>query len=353
MTEQTVLDSELFERWQNAPRLTSFAGFFERTASGEAGAPDLAQPQIDLSLLDFDLESTIFADTHRRLWGPFDFHYFASIPYRLEEDCRLGAAILGFTLRNWERTARPASVYTLGSSTGCLARTLATLGGGRIETLSCSPTAANRDAFYANPGSEHAHFFHGPFFYLDSKKFDTDPNLHRFRNGFDILYEDTTFQMYDCDRLSQLQFIYPRIKPGGLLIQAQKFAHKDADQYQERERQKDQQFKSKYFSPVMISDKKDQVLATMDNLQVGEEATKDALKSFFRYSVATWNSGNFYTIVSSNSRTAILEFLALLLRPAIPPAFTYDSLPAVWVDSDAEPIAPSLSWRKPTSVTRG
>jgi len=42
MTEQSVLDSELFQRWQNALRLTSFAGFFERTASGEAGVLDLA-----------------------------------------------------------------------------------------------------------------------------------------------------------------------------------------------------------------------------------------------------------------------------------------------------------------------
>lgn len=43
---------------------------------------------MDLSLLDFDLDCTVFASTHRRLRDAFDSHYFASIPFRLEEECR-------------------------------------------------------------------------------------------------------------------------------------------------------------------------------------------------------------------------------------------------------------------------
>lgn len=59
----------------------------------------------------------------------------------------------------------------------------------------------------------------------------------------------------------------------------------------------------------------------------------------------TWNSGNFYTIVSSNSRTAILELISLMVKPAIPPRYCYQRLPVVIIDTDAEPLAPDLIWR--------
>ncbi|MGF6175440.1 class I SAM-dependent methyltransferase [Ensifer sp. 4252] len=345
-----MVDQPTIEHWRNAPRLTSFAGFFERTASGEIGAPDLSEPKLDLSLLDFDLDATVFSDTHRHLWGHFDSHYFASIPYRLEEECRLGAAILAFALRTWARNGAPASLYTLGTGTGCLARTLATLGNGRIDALCCSPTAANRISFDAKRGSQHAHFFHGPFFELTDERYATDPNLFPFRGGFDLLFEDTTFQMYDRDRTKQLQFVVPRIRPGGILVQVQKLAQDDLVAYEERERQKDELFKSRFFSTADISRKKDEVLNTMTGLQVDRTTTVAALGMFFRYSVMTWNSGNFYTIVSSNSRAAILELVSSMPKPAIPPGYCYESLPAAIIDTDLEPLSPDLKWRSANTM---
>lgn len=345
-----MVERQVIEHWSNAPRLTSLAEFFERTASGQGGEPDRAVPSVDLSLLDFDFECTVFSDTHRSLWGPFDKHYFASIPFRLEEECRIGPSILTLALRSWARARIPAKIYTLGAGTGCLARTLATLGGGRIETLCCSPTAANRKAFYENRGSLHAHFFHGPFFELDNNRYAVDPELLQFRNGFDILMEDTTFQMYGRDRINQLDFVTSRIRQGGLLIQIQKLSHGDAQIYDERERQKDELFKSRYFSPAKISDKRGEVLNTMDDLQVDLETTAAALAVFFRYSVIVWNSGNFYTIVSSNARHAILEFVSLMTEPAIPPAYCHHSLPAVLNDTEVHPIADVLKWRTPSSM---
>ncbi len=345
-----MVDRLTIEHWRNAPRLTSFAAFFEKTASGESGAPDLAEPQLDMSLLDFDLEGAVFADTHRRLWGHFDSHYFASIPYRLEEECRLGAAILSFGLRTWARSASPTTIYTLGTGTGCFARALATLGNGRIKALCCSPTAANRTAFFANRGSEHAHFFHGPFFELDDDRYATDKDLLPFRGGFDVLLEDTTFQMYDRDRIKQLEFVVPRIRPGGLLVQVQKLAHEDRETYEERERQKDELYKARFFSTGHISKKKEEVLNTMTDLQVDLATTVAALRAFFRYSVLTWNSGNFYTIVSSNSRASMLELISLMLKPAIPPGYCYEHLPVAIVDTDVEALAPDLTWRSANTM---
>jgi tRNA (cmo5U34)-methyltransferase len=346
-----MVDPQTLERWRNAPRLTSFAAFFERTASGKGGAPDLGQPEPDFSLHDFDLDCAIYGDTHTRLFGIFDSHYYASIPYRLEETCRLGATIFSVAQRIWARTYSPATIYTLGTGTGCLARSLAALGGGRIETLACSPTTANREAFIDKRGSERAHFFLGPFFELDAARYASDPDLLPFRDGFDVLFEDTTFQMYDQDRAAQLAFITPRLRQGGILVQVQKLAHEDRNVYDERERQKDEQFKTRYFSRSQISEKKAEVLNTMTDCQVDLQATVSALRLFFRYSVLTWNSGNFYTIVSSNSRASILEFVSLMVKPAIPPAFCYEKLPAVVIDTEAEPLGPELSWRRANTMT--
>lgn len=340
----------VIEQWRKAPRLTTLAQFFERTASGLGGAPDRATPTVDLSLLDFDLECVVFSDTHRSLWGPFDKHYFASIPYRLEEECRIGSSFLSTGLKRWAKTGIPAKIYTLGTGTGCLARTLAKLGGGRIQTLCCSPTIANRTAFNENRGSPHAYFFHGPFFDLDEERYVADPELAHFREGFDILMEDTTFQMYDRDRVSQLDFIAPRIRPGGLLVQVQKLANPDDSVYQARERQKDELFKSRYFSTSRISDKRNEVLDTMDNLQVDLETTAAALGAFFRYSVLVWNSGNFYTIVSSNARQAVVDFVTQMLKPAIPPSYCYLALPTALNDTPSQPIGPALKWRNANST---
>ncbi len=345
-----MVDIDVIEQWRSAPRLTSFAAFFDRTASGTGGAPDRGDPLVDLSLLDFDLDCAVFADTHRKLWGPFDKHYFASIPYRIEEECRLGSLIVAYSLRAWARSRAQAKIYTLGTGTGCLSRTIASLGGGRIETLCCSPTAANREAFNANRGSDHAHFFLGPFFDLNEERLADDPGLKQFCGGFDVLFEDTTFQMYHRDRTRQLEFVVPKIKPGGLLIQVQKLAHEDVEIYRMRERQKDELFKPRYFSPSGITDKKDEVLDTMERLQVDLATTTTALRAFFRYSVITWNSGNFYTFVSSNARETIREFIALMVKPAIPPAFCHHLLPIVLVDTDSDPIAPALAWRPPNQL---
>lgn len=340
-----MVDEDTIERWRNAPRLTSFAPFFERTASGQGGAPDIARPHPDVSLFDFDLDCAVFADTQTRLSGTFDHHYYASIPYRLEEQCRLGAAVFSYALRVWAQTATPAAIYTLGTGTGCLARTLALLGDGRIKSLCCSSTTANRTAFLAKRGSEHARFFLGPFFELDDDRYATDPDLSFFRNGFDLLFEDTTFQMYDQDRVKQLEFIVPRIRQGGILVQVQKLAHEDRIVYDERERQKDELFKARYFSKEHISEKKSEILNTMSDCQVDLATTISALRTFFRYSVATWNSGNFYMIVSSNSRASMAEFISLMVKPAIPPAFCYEHLPLVLIDTESEPIRSALSWR--------
>ena len=132
--------------------------------------------------------------------------------------------------------------------------------------------------------------------------------------------------MYGRDREDQLAFIAPRVRPDGLLIQVQKLA-RDLDEYLERERQKEEGFKVRYFSDVEIADKRRDVLDTMFECQVDWASTVSALKGLFSYSVVTWNSGNFYTIVSSNSKTALCSFVGSMVPPAIPAEYCYEPMP--------------------------
>ncbi|KXF75929.1 hypothetical protein ATN84_18420 [Paramesorhizobium deserti] len=346
-----MTELQIIEAWRNAPRLNSFAGFFERTAQGLANMPDLATPEPDMNLLEFDIDCMTFWDTHRRLWGHFDHHYFASIPYRLEEEYRLAAAILLFSLSAWGCSGQAATIYTLGAGAGTLARALARLGDGRLKTLNCSPTAGNRACFFARRGSEDAYFYHGPFFELDDERYAADENLQPFRDGYDLVLEDTTFQMYGRDREEQLSVIAPRIRAGGLLVQIQKLMHPDMKTYLERERQKDEQFKSRYFSQTQIVAKKRDVLDTMADFQVDLKSSISALGSCFDYSAITWNSGNFYTIVSSNSFASLRDFITSMVKPAIPPEYCYELPPRFFAREGMSPGPTDWTWRAPRSAT--
>ncbi|WP_107677858.1 class I SAM-dependent methyltransferase [Agrobacterium sp. LAD9] len=341
------MDDKILNAWRRAPRLNEFADFFEKTASGLSGAPEYGAPAASADLLQFDLDCLSFADTHRRLWGKFEQHYFASIPYRLEEECRIAAAAFRFCLRVWAEESRPATLYTLGAGAGSLSRSLAKLGDGRINTLNCSPTIANRVCFYEKRGSEYAHFFEGPFFELDAERIATDRDLEPFRHGFDVLIEDTTFQMYGSDRDNQIRFVARSLKQSGVLVQVQKLRHSDPLEYAERERHKDEVFKQRFFSPGQITEKKREILNTMVDFQVDMATTIAALGLSFRYSIMTWNSGNFYTIVSSNSRRSMIDFVGSLLKPALPTDFCNEPVPKTIVDDNNEPLPKIWQWRAP------
>ena len=345
-----MVDGRPIDAWRKAPRLNTFADFFEKTASGLAGAPDLGKPEPEMGLLSHDLNCMTFWDTHRRLWGHFDGHYFASIPYRLEEECRLACAILSFGQKAWARSGRPATIYTLGAGAGTLARSLARMGDGRLKTINCSPTEGNRVCFFARRGSDDSSFHHGPFFELDNERYAKDENLQPFRDGYDVLLEDTTFQMYGRDRENQTAFIAPRVKQNGVLVQVQKLTHPDPEVYLERERQKDGMFKPRFFSAKQIVQKQRGILDTMVDFQVDLETSRAALQSFFQYSVITWNSGNFYTIVSSNCLNSIREFGISMLKPAIPNEFCHERLPQVLINDGKDPILSGWAWRSPDSI---
>jgi len=53
----------------------------------------------------------------------------------------------------------------------------------------------------------------------------------------------------------------------------------------------------------------------------------EVLADAFVGSYVTWNSGNFYTIVASNSARNLKRLISKMGRPALPSEYVYEALP--------------------------
>jgi hypothetical protein len=323
--------NEFFTECNLAPRLNHLAGFFAETAAGKAGVP-VRKPIVDTRLLPHDALLHRIVELHSRRQGFFDQHYHGSIPYRLEEECRMAHALL----RYGQLSMTNVLLYSLGTAEGTMARTLSEMSRGKIQSLSCSPNEENYKCFMAFGEPPHASFFLGPFHRLTKDYLHSESNLEQFTGGFDFILEDTTFQMYSPNRRQQIAFVAQHLKEDGILLFVEKFRSLDPGDYQGRESQKDFGFKTRYFGTDEIERKSKLVLSTMHNSEVTLAEMAAAVYTHFRHCVITWNSGNFYGLAASNSKENLWRYLSLMVQPAIPTEYVYDPEPytelANWVD---------------------
>lgn len=205
-----------------------------------------------------------------------------------------------------------------------MARTITQLSNGHVTTLTTSPTASNEAWFNNNGVIPGAHFVCTPFFRLPDHLLGEKHAI--FTDAFDIIIEDTTFQMYSPERDLQIGFVSQFLKPGGLFIFTEKFSC-DADEYSARERQKNSSYKRRFFTDNQLDVKRQAVLDTMAGNEVTLAEMKTALDKHFRYKAVYWNSGNFYSIVASSSKPNIDRFLSLLGKACIPFEYVYCDLP--------------------------
>ena len=298
--------------------INAMADFFSETAAGRSGMPALI-PAVDERLMQQDSIMRRLTDLHAKRQGFFDLHYFASIPYRLEEELRMAHAIFNFAMQR----PQPLSLYTMGTAEGTMARVLAELATGRIKSLSCSASEENHAAFLAYGEPEHAQFFLGPFHHLTRTRMSGDPKLSAFAAGFDIVLEDTTFQMYSPNRADQIEFLSQHLATDGILLLLEKFKCTDEQDYLRRERQKDHGFKARYFSPEQLASKAETVLHPMRGNEVTIDEIAQVLQIRFRHCLVTWNSGNFYGLAASNSWPNLSRYLRAMPEPAIPHEYVY------------------------------
>ncbi|WP_027146586.1 class I SAM-dependent methyltransferase [Mesorhizobium sp. WSM3626] len=317
---------DFFVECDKAPRLNEMADFFSETAAGRSGVP-IKVPSVDARLFKGDMSLESFAEVHRQLWGRFDPHYFGSIPYRLEEAVRLGDAFLryGCAIANDDCAAR---IYVLGDAEGTLARALAKLGNGKIKTLSCSPNKENEQSFFLHGRPAHAVFFLGPFHHLTRSRIASTPSLRHFSERFDIILEDTTFQMYSANRKEQIGFVKRNLKDDGIFLFLEKFRQADGGEYLRRELQKDYGYKIRFFDPDEIKKKNEVILKRMNLNETTLNDISSALAAYFKYGCVTWNSGNFYTLAASNSADNLQRLISAMAPPCIPNEYVYIEAPA-------------------------
>jgi hypothetical protein len=302
-----------------APRINEMTGFFAATAAGKSGMP-IRRPVADTRLLPSDELLRDVVGLHACRQGFFDQHYHGSIPYRLEEECRMAHAVLNYA----RQRGAPLSLYSLGTAEGTMARTLSELSAGQILSLSCSPNPENYKCFMAYGEPPHAEFFIGPFHRLTKDALGSDRRLAKFIPGFDVILEDTTFQMYSPNRSKQIEFVTQHLKDGGIFVFVEKFRAAQENDYMRRENQKDYGFKARYFPQDEIERKKIAVLNTMFNNEVTLEEMSRAVSAHFSHCVMTWNSGNFCSLAASNSKENLSLYLSQMTAPAIPHEYVYE-----------------------------
>ena len=314
-------------KWKRGARLTDLSDEFEKLASGMTGRPSVDEVLPEFQLFDTDADILQFYRTYRIYSGKFNLHFLTSIPYILEEECRLGSALLRYLLKQNRLKKRTVTLQTIGNAEGVIARTITKLGNGRISTLTNSPTPANMHEFHTKR-VEHCFFYLGPFFEITKNKLKNSKTLKRFSDGFDVIYEDTTFQMYDTNREEQVAFAVQNLKSDGLFICLEKCMHDDVDEYLKRESQKDLKFKTRFYSKPQLKEKEETIIKTMQYGQVTVSKLNNAIKGTLTHTKLIWNSCNFYIIAASND-LGKLEFLMSLLGPTcIRSEFEYENIPA-------------------------
>lgn len=311
--------SRFFKECERAPRINELCNWFESTASGQSGYP-VKNPQVERRLLKEDDDLDRFVDLLESRAGAFRHHYNASIPYRIDEDCRLGLAILQYS----KLMSRSVLYRSLGTSDSSMARAVAEFAEGRVEALCCSPNTVDKRNFVAYGDPSHATFFRGPFHHLTEDMMNSRDDLAKFVPGFDIIHEDTTFQMYSPNRTEQVAFVIQCLRNDGIFICVEKFRHPSVEEYERRELQKDHGFKVRYFSRTDVVAKERDILKTMDKNQVTLDEMVTVLKNHFQHCYMTWNSGNFYTLAASNDLGNLKQFITILGEPAIPKEFMYE-----------------------------
>lgn len=313
--------------WKKGARLTDLSDEFEKLASGMTGVPAVDEVLPDFQLSDTDADILQFYRAYRKYSGKFNLHFLTSVPYILEEECRLGSALLRYLLNLNKFKKRKVSLQTIGNAEGVIARTITKLGNGRISTLTNSPTVANMHEFHAKCVEDC--FFHlGPFFEITNTRLKNSKTLKHFSNGFDVIYEDTAFQMYDTNREEQVAFAVQNLKRDGLFICLEKCLHEDVDEYLKRENQKNLKFKTRFYSRPQLKEKEEKIIKTMQCGQVTISRLNNAIKESLTHTKLIWNSCNFYIIAASNDLGKLESFMTLLGTPCIQSEFEYEDIPA-------------------------
>lgn len=310
-------NNEWLAREKRGPRINALLEHFAKIASGEIQKPKIKVTPDDC-FVAANPRRADYAGLLNKNIGTFNNHAFASIPFFIEETIRLGLAIFDYSVIKKASIDNPLTFWSTSSADASHARTLAEYAGGKIVTFSDTPNDENREEFDRLLSHLYSFLFMAPYFEITKdnirKRFPKFP----LKDGFDIIWEDTTFQMYSGNRDGQIAHVKKQLKPGGLLILFEKVANNNQADYLLNEYNKDRYFKSRYFSYNEILEKERGILKDMYSGQVTEDELILALQFHFTYAYKIWACGNFVEFIASNSKEDIEQFISCLPEPYTP-----------------------------------
>jgi len=310
---------------RTAPRINEMKLFFSGTASGTRDKPINSYEGDEALLLKMSQCTLLhsFFKEYKKRQSFFEKHFASSIPYAMENECRMGTALIKYFSK--KNTLTHSSLH-LGSSEAPMARTISALGlNSNIKTLATSCTKENINGFYMyEKHPKNTYFLPTPWI-LVNKNLLKEKGLDDFSQGVDVIFEHQLFQFFSKDRGKQVAIASKLFKDisKGLLFMTGKIMLKDFEEFKKRELQKDTEFKTKYFSEDDIKSKDKEVIHIFNKMLMTLDETIHEIKKTLKYSVVIWNSGNFYTILSSNSKDEINKYLDVLVDPIIEDKYSY------------------------------
>ncbi len=316
---------QFLENIKKSPRIVSLAQHFEEIASGRIQVP-IKPVLANLSLLFNDKIAFFIYENQKNKEGKFCEHAYASIPYLLENSIRVMSGIYLYALAHEKsKKAKGFYVFEPGGGSGDVSRILPEVTHGFIKSLCSSATKANEIEFNKKKNNKNSFFCLTPFFNITPDFLFSSKNLSCFANGFDIIYERCTFQMYGNDRRNQIKHVSKVLKKGGIIMFEEKLLNENIDEYNRREKIKNEVFKAKYFKKSQIHEKEKIILGTMFKGMITLSELSEAIRKSFKHAVIIWNSTNFYNVVASNSQKNLKEFISYLLPPCVPPEFNFEA----------------------------
>lgn len=316
---------------------------FNKLVAGSVGRPELGDAFPSPELLIRDIDSLAFAPYYQNATETFHEHLHASIPGYAEDQCRLGSAISRYAMNHVNRTGRPLDLWSLGACESPLARAVARHAGGDVLRSHCSSQASEVFAELARfPEKDpNVSFEVAPFYAAQH------PHLPP-GEGYDIIFEETHFQMLHPNRIGPLEILSQKLRDDGVMLLYQKFLSDTKEEYERREIEKDKVYKSRYFSDEQIQSKHDMILTHMENGQVYLEDFLSATKRVAKYIVMIWRSGNFAGIAASNDSRNLAEFIGLLPQQFVENPMYSRGLPI----NLGDPLDVTLRFRPDRTFTR-
>ena len=243
--------------------------------------------------------------------GNFNQHIFTSIPTFYETQIVKGLALSNLL----DKQPMPDNllkgryqVLDIGGTEGTWAKALAKNNPNLyVEVL--DPLQKARDVFEEGELVTNAIFRNEAFSYVldDQDKIFDAKGIQPVRfavfneaDKYDVVHESMAFQFIDKNRAEQIKFIKENLlNENGIIIIEEKFANNDAI-YKANEELKNT-FKSKYYTPEQLQDKKLNVLLDMEANQVSVQEIEKILGENFANVQQYWDAGNFKGYIASDS----------------------------------------------------